>query len=64
MFLSKLSIERPVMVTMGLLVFVVFGLLAYIGMPLNLMPDVQLPYVVVQTVYPGEIGRASCRERV
>ncbi len=53
MFLSKLSIERPVMVTMGLLVFVVFGLLAYIGMPLNLMPDVQLPYVVVQTVYPG-----------
>jgi len=53
MFLSKLSIERPVMVTMGLLVFVVFGLLAYIGMPLNLMPDVKLPYVVVQTVYPG-----------
>jgi len=53
MFLSKLSIERPVMVTMGLLVFVVFGLLAYIGMPLNLMPNVKLPYVVVQTVYPG-----------
>ncbi|HPM05271.1 MAG TPA: efflux RND transporter permease subunit, partial [Candidatus Cloacimonas sp.] len=53
MFLSKLSIERPVMVTMGLLVFVVFGLLAYLGMPLNLMPDVKLPYVVVQTVYPG-----------
>jgi len=53
MFLSKLSIERPVLVTMGILVFVVFGILGYIGMPLNMMPDVSLPYVSVQTVYPG-----------
>ncbi|MDD4310849.1 MAG: efflux RND transporter permease subunit, partial [Candidatus Cloacimonetes bacterium] len=53
MFLSKLSIERPVMVTMAILVFVVFGALGYIGMPLNLMPDVKLPFVSIQTVYPG-----------
>jgi len=53
MFLSKLSIERPVLVTMAILVFVVFGALAYFGMPLNLMPDVQLPFVSIQVVYPG-----------
>ncbi len=53
MFLTKLSIERPVMVTMGLLVFVVFGILGYIGMPLNLMPDVKLPFISIQTIYPG-----------
>ncbi|MBP7195299.1 MAG: efflux RND transporter permease subunit [Candidatus Cloacimonetes bacterium] len=53
MFLSKLSIERPVLVTMAILVFVVFGMLAYIDMPLNLMPDVQLPFVSIQVVYPG-----------
>ena len=53
MFISKLSIERPVMVTMGILVFVVFGILGYIGMPLNLMPDVKLPFVSIQTIYPG-----------
>lgn len=53
MFLAKLSIERPVMVTMALLVFVVFGVMAYLNMPLNLMPDVKLPYVIIQTVYPG-----------
>ena len=53
MFLSKLSIERPVLVTMGILVFVVFGILGYIGMPLNLMPDVQVPFVSIQAVYPG-----------
>ncbi len=53
MFLAKLSINRPVMVTMAILVFVVFGVLAYFTLPLNLMPDVKLPYVSVQTIYPG-----------
>lgn len=38
---------------MALLVFVVFGILAYFQMPLNQMPDVKLPYLVIQTVYPG-----------
>ena len=41
------------MVTMALLIFLVFGLLAYIDMPLNLMSDVKLPFVIIQTVYPG-----------
>lgn len=53
MFLSKLSIERPVLVTMAILVFVVFGLLAYFELPLNMMPDVDIPFVSIQVVYPG-----------
>jgi len=53
MFLTDLSVNRPVLVTMAIMVFVVFGVLAYFNLPLNLMPDVKLPYVVVQTVYSG-----------
>ncbi|MEF3694763.1 MAG: efflux RND transporter permease subunit, partial [Candidatus Cloacimonadota bacterium] len=53
MFLSTISIKRPVLVTMGLLVFVVFGLIGYMGMPLTMMPDVKIPYVLIQTIYPG-----------
>ncbi|HQF81795.1 MAG TPA: efflux RND transporter permease subunit [Candidatus Syntrophosphaera thermopropionivorans] len=53
MFLSDLSVDRPVLVSMALFVFIVFGVLAYFSMPLNLMPDVKIPYVVVQSVYPG-----------
>ncbi|MCB5259954.1 MAG: efflux RND transporter permease subunit [Candidatus Cloacimonetes bacterium] len=53
MFLAKISIDRPVMVTMAILVFVVFGAMAYMEMPLNLMPDVELPYVSIMTVYSG-----------
>ncbi|MBN2016878.1 MAG: efflux RND transporter permease subunit [Candidatus Cloacimonetes bacterium] len=53
MILSKLSINRPVMITMIILVFIVFGLLAYFSLPLNLMPDVEFPFVTVQVIYPG-----------
>lgn len=41
------------MVSMFLIAFVVFGALAFFGLTLNLMPDVEFPFVTVQTVYPG-----------
>ena len=53
MFLSSTSIKRPIMISMGLLVFFMFGLLAYFTMNLDMMPDINIPYVTVQTVYPG-----------
>ncbi len=53
MFLAKLSINRPIMTTMGIMVFLIFGLLAYFTLNLNLQPDVEIPYVTVSTVYPG-----------
>lgn len=53
MFLAKASINRPIMTTMGLLVFIIFGVLAYFTLNLNLQPDVKIPYVTVSTIYPG-----------
>jgi HAE1 family hydrophobic/amphiphilic exporter-1 len=53
MFLSNLSIKRPVMISMIILAVVLFGLLAFFGIPLNLMPEVKIPYVTIQVVYPG-----------
>jgi HAE1 family hydrophobic/amphiphilic exporter-1 len=53
MFLAKISINRPVLTTVGILIFLIFGLIAYFGLNLNLQPDVEIPYVTVQTVYPG-----------
>lgn len=38
---------------MFLLVFILFGGLAFWGMPLDLTPDVDIPYVTVQTIYSG-----------
>ena len=53
MFLSKISIKRPIMTSMFLIVFIIFGLLAYFGLSLNLMPNIDIPFITVQTVYPG-----------
>ena len=53
MFLSDISIKKPIMISMFLLVFVVFGGLAYFSLSLDLTPEVDIPFVTVQTVYPG-----------
>ncbi len=53
MFLAKLSVERPVLTTIILAVFILFGGLAYKTLNLNHMPEVEVPYVTVTTIYPG-----------
>jgi len=53
MFLSDLSIKRPIMMSMLLIVFILFGAIGFIGMPLNLTPDIDIPYILIQTVYEG-----------
>ncbi|MDX9859142.1 MAG: efflux RND transporter permease subunit [candidate division Zixibacteria bacterium] len=53
MFLSDISIKRPIMMSMLLIVFMLFGALAFFGMPLDLMPDIEIPYIAVQTAYSG-----------
>ena len=53
MSIVDLSIKRPLLITMGLLVFVLFGALAYFGLPLSLLPDTKYPIVTVQVIYPG-----------
>ncbi len=53
MFLAKLSVDRPVLTTVLLLVFIIFGGLAYNTLNLNNMPQVEIPYVTVTTIYPG-----------
>ena len=53
MFLAKLAIERPVLATMLIMVFVVFGFIAYRNMNLEEMPEMEIPIVTIQTIYAG-----------
>jgi len=53
MFLAKLSVDRPVLTTVIILVFIIFGGLAFNTLNLNYLPEVDVPYVTVTTVYPG-----------
>ena len=54
--LDKL-LNRPVSVTMVLLVFIVLGLIGIGKLPVSLIPDVDIPYVTVQISDPGMSAR-------
>lgn len=53
MNIAKISVSRPIMITMIISVFLIFGLIGYLSLNLNLFPDVEIPYVTVSTIYPG-----------
>ncbi len=53
MFLSKLSINRPVLTTMLISVFLLFGIIAYRTLNINQTPEVEIPFVTITTIYPG-----------
>ena len=38
---------------MVMVALLLFGILGYMNLPLNLMPDAEIPYITVQTIYAG-----------
>lgn len=53
MRLTKLALKRPVSIAMIILALVVFGISSIPGFQLELTPDIELPMLLVYTVYPG-----------
>ena len=53
MFLSDVSIRRPVFTLMMSLALLVFGFIAYRSLPVDQFPPVDFPIMLVQTVWPG-----------
>lgn len=51
--LAELSLRRPVTAVMVFVSLVVIGLLAAFRLPLEQMPDVNVPFVFVSVPYPG-----------
>lgn len=53
MFLSKLSVKRPVTILMVVLIILLFGVLSFTNLGIDMMPDMNLPIVAVMTTYTG-----------
>jgi len=51
--LVDFSIRRPVAIAMAFLAIVVFGIVSFSRLPLDLLPDVSFPTLTVQTQYTG-----------
>ena len=53
MFLTNISLKRPVFATVTILALVALGILSYIGLNINDYPEVEFPYVSVTVVQKG-----------
>lgn len=53
MNLTKLAMRRPVSTALIVLALVVFGLTSVLSFRLELTPDMELPMLLVYTIYPG-----------
>ncbi|MBL8818689.1 MAG: efflux RND transporter permease subunit [Planctomyces sp.] len=62
MDLVKISIENPVKVTVGVILALLFGTIAFLATPVQLTPDVVEPEVTVTTLWPGASAQEVERE--
>lgn len=53
MWLTNVSIRRPVFILMVVLALITLGLTARQKMPVELTPKIELPFVAIMTIYPG-----------
>ncbi|HRC81721.1 MAG TPA: efflux RND transporter permease subunit [Sedimentibacter sp.] len=51
--LAKFSVKKPVTITMIILMMIVIGAVSYSKLQIDLLPQMDLPYVMVQTSYQG-----------
>lgn len=53
MFISDISVKRPVFASVVSLLLIVFGIIAFQRLPLREYPDIDPPIVSIDTSYPG-----------
>jgi len=53
MYISNVSVKRPVFTTMVTVALIVLGVVSYNQMSVDLFPEVDFPFVIITTVYPG-----------
>jgi len=51
--LTTLALKNKNTVYLGLFILLVFGIISYVTMPKELFPEINIPTIFVQTVYPG-----------
>jgi hydrophobic/amphiphilic exporter-1 (mainly G- bacteria), HAE1 family len=62
MFLSDLSIKRPIFASVMMLALVILGIFSYRRLAIDMFPDVEMPILSVVTKYPGASPETVERE--
>ncbi len=53
MWLTSISIKRPLLIIMAVLAIMMGGVVAYRAMAVDLWPSIKIPVIAVQVAYPG-----------
>ena len=51
--LSKYSVKKPFTVFVAVILIIILGTISFMNLKTDLLPSLDLPYVVVMTPYPG-----------
>ena len=51
--ISEYSVRKPYTVFVAVILIIVLGVISFMGMAPDLLPTIDLPYVIVMTTYPG-----------
>jgi HAE1 family hydrophobic/amphiphilic exporter-1 len=62
MYISNLSIRRPVVATVMMLTLLTLGIFSWRRLPIDMMPDIEIPVLTIMTEYPGASPEAVERE--
>ena len=56
--LSKFSVKRPLTIVVVMIIIIMLGVVAYTQMSTDLLPSIDLPYLIIVTSYPGATPEA------
>src|SRR4030042_3069916 len=62
MFISDLSIKRPIFSSVMMLALVTLGIFSYRQLAIDMLPDVEVPFLSIITKYPGASPETVERE--
>lgn len=51
--LAKFSVKKPYTVVVGILLSIILGVISFANMSTDLLPSMNMPYLVVYTTYIG-----------
>ena len=51
--MPKYSVKRPMTVFVAVVLIIVLGVVSFVSMTPNLLPNMDFPYVIIMTTYPG-----------
>ena len=53
--LAKLSVKKPLLIIVVVIIVIALGVVSYLNTSVDLLPEMDLPFIVVVTVFPGAV---------